>query len=53
MHAWATVSHQVDYKQEIDELSVNNFKIEVITPDEDWLRASSYLNHKFILKLER
>lgn len=42
-----------DYKQEIDELSVNNFKIEVITPDEDWLKASSYLNHKFILKLER
>ncbi len=41
-----------DYQQEVDELSVNNFKVKVITPDEEWLKASNYLNHKYILKLE-
>jgi 16S rRNA (guanine527-N7)-methyltransferase len=41
-----------DYQQEIDELSVNNFKVKVITPDGEWLKASNYLNYKNILKLE-
>jgi len=41
-----------DYQREIDELTVNNLKIKVISPQKEWLRASNYLNHKYIIKLE-
>jgi 16S rRNA (guanine527-N7)-methyltransferase len=42
-----------DYQREIDELSIENFKVNIITPDKDWTRISDYLNHKYIVKLEK
>jgi 16S rRNA (guanine527-N7)-methyltransferase len=41
-----------DYKREIDDLTVNHLKIEVLSPPKEWLMASNYLNHKYIIKLE-
>jgi 16S rRNA (guanine527-N7)-methyltransferase len=42
-----------DYHQEIDDLSQYSLKSEIITPGEEWLEASEYLNHKYIIKLEK
>jgi len=41
-----------DYQQEIDELSNKNIKVEVITPNLEWLRISKYINNKYMIKLE-
>ena len=42
-----------DYQHEIAELCIENLNIDIITPGEDWLGISNYLNHKCIVKLER
>jgi 16S rRNA (guanine527-N7)-methyltransferase len=42
-----------DYQEEIEELSDNNLKSEVIVPNEDWLKISGYFNQKCIVKLEK
>jgi 16S rRNA (guanine527-N7)-methyltransferase len=41
-----------NYQEEIDELSAVNLKSDIIAPDENWHRASDYLNQKYIVKLE-
>ena len=42
-----------DFQREIDKLSIENFKVNIITPEEDWLKISDYLNYKYIVKLEK
>jgi len=42
-----------DYQQELDDLAEYNLRSMVFMPDEEWLKASDYLQNKYIVKLEK
>ena len=42
-----------DFQSEIDEIRSRLLKIDIISPDEAWLKVSNYLDHKYIIKLEK
>ncbi len=42
-----------DHQHELADLSVQDIQIEIMTPDKEWINASNYLNHKYIIKMEK
>jgi 16S rRNA (guanine527-N7)-methyltransferase len=42
-----------DLKEEIDELSEYHLQSTIIAPGADWLAISDFLNHKYIVKMEK